>query len=81
MHALDLDNMVINCEHKEEQMKLLNSLRPTRDDRAVAAIINTLTFWRAYSDPEEYYHNQEIQSGRYQWIINQKILQLQQNCI
>lgn len=81
MSAMDLEAMVIDCQHKEAQMRLLNSLRPSRDDRIWAGMSNLFSPWRAWTDQETFYHNQEIKSGRYQWIINQKILQLKQNCM
>jgi hypothetical protein len=80
MGFADLDSFQINCSQQTEQMALLQSMRSTRDDRLVARASNAIQPWLAYTNPEQHYNNANRGYGRADWVINQKLLELRDNC-
>jgi hypothetical protein len=80
MRFTDLDNFQINCAQRTEQIALLQSMRSTPDDRLFALLSNTVQPWKAYSDPEQYNDNVVRGYGRSDWVINQKLMELRDNC-
>ena len=80
MNFVDLDYFQINCSQRHEQMALLQSMRSTPDDRLFARASNALQPWRAYTNPEQYNNNAAQGYGRSDWVINQKLIELRDNC-
>ena len=80
MRFSDLDNFQINCNRRTEQMALLQSMRSTHDDRLFALLSNTVQPWKQFSDPEQYNENIIRGYGRGDWVINQKLMELRDNC-
>jgi hypothetical protein len=80
MMAIDLDHYQIDCSRKAEQIAFLQSQRSTRDERLYAGAINTVKPWTVYTDTNEYSQRYQINNGRVNWIINQKLMRLAYDC-
>ena len=80
MRFADLDSFQINCKRRTEQIALLQSMRSTSDDRLVALLSNTVQPWKRFSDPDQYEDNTLRGSGRGDWLINQKLMELRDHC-
>lgn len=76
----DLDYFQIDCSRRTEQMALLQSLRSTADDRLFARATNALMPWRIFTNPTAYYNNAAQGSNRTDWVINQKLIALRDDC-
>ena len=80
MRFSDLDSFQINCKRRTEQIALLQSMRSTPDDRLFALLSNTVQPWKQFSNPEQYRENAIRGLGRSEWVINQKLMELRDNC-
>ena len=80
MGFADLDSFQIDCSRRNEQIFLLQSMRSTRDDRLIARASNALQPWLAYTNPEQHYNNANRGYGRADWVVNQKLIELRDNC-
>lgn len=80
MSFAELDYFQINCAQRTQQMALLQSMRSTPDDRLFARASNALQPWRAYTNPDQYRDNAYQGYGRSDWVINQKLIELRDNC-
>lgn len=80
MNIDDLDHFVVDCSIKQQQVQFLQSMRSTADQRAVAGLQSLLTPWRWFTDPEGQYRVDHVGKGSYNWIINQHLWTLKNNC-
>ena len=80
MSFAELDYFQINCAQRTQQIALLQSMRSTPDDRLFARASNALQPWRAYTNPDQYRDNAYQGYGRSDWVINQKLMELRDNC-
>jgi hypothetical protein len=80
MRFSDLDHFQIDCARRNEQMALLQSMRSTPDDRLFALLSNKVQPWKQFSDPDQYNENAIRGYGRGDWVINQKLMELRDNC-
>lgn len=80
MRFTDLDSFQIDCSRRTEQIALLQSMRSTPDDRLFALLSNTVQPWKQFSDPDQYQDNMVRGYGRSDWVINQKLMELRDNC-
>lgn len=80
MNIHDLDHFVVDCSIKQQQVEFLQSLRSTADQRAVAGLQTLLTPWRWFTDPEGQDRVYHVGKGSYNWIINQHLWTLKNNC-
>jgi hypothetical protein len=76
----DLDYFQIDCSRRTEQIAFLQSLRSTADDRLFARATNALMPWRMFTNPSAYYNNAAQGSSRTDWVINQKLIALRDDC-
>jgi len=76
----DLDSFQIDCFHRTEQIVFLQSMRSTPDDRLFARASNVLQPWLIYTDPEQQYNNAVRGHSRTDWVINQKLIALRDDC-
>jgi hypothetical protein len=76
----DLDYFQIDCSRRAEQIAFLQSLRSTADDRLLARAANALMPWRMFTNPGAYYNNAALGSSRTDWVINQKLIALRDDC-
>lgn len=80
MGFYDLDHFQIDCRKKAEQIAFLQSMRPTNDERLYAGFSAMLQPWTYITDPYGHDSKQAISTGRTQWLINQKLMELRDNC-
>ena len=80
MDYADISQFQIDCSRKAEQIRFLESQRPSRDDRLFAWATNYLTPWKEFTDPKEYGERQTVSGRHTDWIINQKLMTLARDC-
>lgn len=76
MTFADLDYFQVDCKKRTEQIAMLQSMRPTRDDKMFARIGNMIQPWQTITDPDTYSNRQSVGTGRSDWILNQKLMEL-----
>ena len=81
MNIHDLDKFRIDCSKKRQQVEFLQSLRSTSDQRAGARLQSFLTPWRWFTDPEGQERINNVGKGEYNWLINQHLWDLKNNCL
>lgn len=80
MHSVDLDNFQVDCRIKEQQIKLLQSMRANNDTRFVNRLENMINPWDNVIDQDTAFQRREIGNGRTNWLINQHLMTLRNNC-
>jgi hypothetical protein len=80
MDYSDLSRFQIDCGRKAEQIRFLESQRPSRDDRLWAWATNYVRGWDQYTQPEQYRERQAVSGNHTNWIINQQLLRLHRDC-
>jgi len=80
MDHRDLAGFEIDCSRKEEQIRFLQSLRSSRDDEFWHRLARTVRPWEALTNSEQHRQNNQVGSGRTNWLINQNIMMIQRNC-
>lgn len=76
MAAEDLNYFRIDCSRKEEQIRMLQSMRQTGDERLAANFTNMVKPWTLFTDPEGYGTRAEIGSGEINKQINYNLQRL-----
>lgn len=80
MGFVDLNHFQIDCRKKAEQMAFLQSMRPTRDEKLLAGLSAIFQPWTYVTDPYGYSNNRALSSGRTDWLTNQLLMELRDNC-
>jgi len=80
MGFADLDHFKIDCRKKGEQMAFLQSMRPTNDEKLFAGFGAMFQPWTYLTDPYAQDSRQVVSTGRSEWLINQKLMELRDNC-
>ena len=80
MGFADLDGFQIDCRRRGEQMAFLQSMRPTNDEKLFAGFGAMLQPWTYLSDPYAQDSRRVLSTGRSEWLINQKLMELRDNC-
>jgi hypothetical protein len=80
MGFADLDHFQINCKKKAEQIAFLQSMRPTNDEKLFAGLSTIFQPWNYVTDPYGYDSNRAVSTGRSEWLINQLLMELRDNC-
>lgn len=57
MSYQSINTFQTDCSKKNEQITMLNSMRTTRDDRALAKLKNIFQPWLQFTSPDEYADN------------------------
>ena len=70
MAAADLNYFQIDCKKKEQQIRMLQSMRQTPDEQVSASFGNMLQPWKVITDPSVFQQRAEIGSGAINWQIN-----------
>jgi len=78
MSHADLEWFVTDCRFKSEQIAMLQSMRPTNDEKMFARLNNELFFWQPFINPNQFEQRQQIGSGRVDWLINQHLMRLRE---
>ena len=76
----DLDHFKINCKKKGEQIAFLQSMRPTRDEKLLAGFSAMFQPWTYITDPYGHDSKRAVSTGRSEWVINQLLMELRDNC-
>jgi hypothetical protein len=80
MAFADLDHFKVNCRKKAEQIAFLQSMRPTRDEKLLTGFSALLQPWTYITDPYGHDSKQAVSTGRSEWVINQLLMELRDNC-
>ena len=80
MGFADLEHFKINCKKKAEQIAFLQSMRPTNDEKLFAGFSAMFQPWTYLSDPYAQDSRQAVSTGRSEWLINQLLMELRDNC-
>ena len=80
MGFADLDGFQIDCRRRGEQMAFLQSMRPTNDEKLFAGFSAMLQPWNYIADPYAHDSRRAVSTGRSEWLINQKLMELRDNC-
>lgn len=76
MAAQDLNHFRIDCSRKQEQIRMLQSMRQTGDEQLTASFVNMTRPWTAFTDPDGYGTRAEIASGEINKQINYNLQKL-----
>ena len=76
MAAQDLNYFRIDCSRKEEQIRMLQSMRQSGDEKLTAGFVNMTQPWTAFTDPDGYGTRAEIASGEINKQINYNLQRL-----
>jgi len=75
MTTESLNHYQVECSKKAEQIRFIQSMRPSESQRNMAAIITTVPFaWMA--DVGNYSGQKQVASGRKDWMLNQILMEL-----
>ena len=77
----DVNYYQMDCAKKNEQIAMLNSMRSSRDDRAMAKLRNIFQPWLQITDPDQYANNYYQGTGRTDAYIDYKIQDLLTFCL
>lgn len=80
LSTAELDTFQVDCRHKEQQIRFLQSQRMTPDQKLGAGLRNIFAPWEAFTDSENYEDRDQISSQRKEWLLNQTLLQIKQQC-
>jgi hypothetical protein len=80
MAFVDLDHFQVNCKKKAEQIAFLQSMRPTPDEKLLAGFGAMLQPWAYVTDPYGQDSKRAVSTGRSEWVINQLLMELRDNC-
>jgi len=75
-----LDQFQPDCSRKAEQVQFLQSFRNNNTQRLGARVKTLLTPWRWFTEPSEQRHVYLTGRGDYNWLINQHLMTLKNNC-
>jgi hypothetical protein len=76
MSTQDLNWFQPDCNRKQEQVEMLQSMRKTGDEALAAVFRNILQPWKFITNPEEFRINQDIGHGNHDHYINFHLNQL-----
>lgn len=78
MNYNDLEWFAVDCKYKTEQIAMLQSMRPTKDERLFARLESEMFFWEKYVSPDKHAQRHQLSSKRIDWLINQHLLRLRE---
>ena len=75
MPVRDLNHYQVDCSKKEEQIRFIQSMRPSNQQRNTSAVLSTIPFaWLA--DAGNRGGHEDVASGRKDWMLNQILMEL-----
>ena len=80
MGFADLDHFKIDCRKKSEQIAFLQSMRPTPDEKLLAGFSAMFQPWAYVTDPYGQDSKRVVSTGRSEWVINQHLMTIRDNC-
>ena len=75
-----LETFHIDCQQREAQIRWLQSMRQRPDDQLIAYLDNITQPWQRFTDPTAARARDHIAAGRTNWLINQHLMTLRNNC-
>lgn len=78
MSYQDLNYFKVDCRIKTQQIAMLQSMRPTADEKIIARFNNVAHPWQQVTNPNEFYHRHNLGSNRIDWMINQHLMALKE---
>jgi hypothetical protein len=76
----DLDRFQIDCRIKAQQIRFLQGMRATQDDRFLAGATNLTRPWTVVTAFPEYKHRVLVNNGYTNWSINQLLMRISHDC-
>jgi hypothetical protein len=76
----DINTFQVDCSKRNEQIVMLDSMRSTRDDRALAKLKNIFQPWLQFTDPDQHSDNYYQGVGMTDSFIDHKIQRLINYC-
>ena len=80
MSYSDINFFQMDCDQREQQIKMLQSMESTRDDRFFARLRVIFRPWEQFTDPDSYASNFYQGSGRTDAYIQYQIQDLMNYC-
>ena len=80
MSFFDINEFQVDCNKRDEQIKMLESMRSTPDDRLFARFRAAFQPWQRFTDPDQYADNWYKGWGTTDAYINYKIQNLVNYC-
>lgn len=80
MREVDLSNWHHDCRYKEEQVAMLQRMRLTRDEQAMAQLSAVAQPWKRYTHPGEFREVSMQGMGQTNWYINYHLTLLARDC-
>ena len=80
LSTAELDTFQVDCRYKEQQIRFLQSQRMTSNQKLGAGLRNIFAPWEALTDSDNYEDREQISSQRKEWMLNQTLLQIKQQC-
>ena len=75
-----LDQFQPDCSRKVEQVQFLQSFRNSEAKRLTSRLKALVTPWRWFTDRDGQRHEYLTGRGDYNWLINQHLMTLKNNC-
>lgn len=77
MSTYDLNHTFqVDCSRKQEQIEMLQSMRPTRDEQMAARLRTIFQPWTAFTNPAGYVSDQDVGINNHEKYINYHLNQL-----
>lgn len=80
MQEIDLANWHHDCRHKLQQVAMLQNMRQTGDEQAVAKLSLLTRPWVKYTNPDEFREKTMQGMGQHNWYINYHLTLLARDC-
>jgi len=80
MYTEDLNGFYIDCNRRDEQIRLLLAQLSTDDDRLLAWWTNYLQPWQAYTGDADYTLRGSIAGRQTNWQIQQNLYHIKKFC-
>lgn len=80
MAEVDLKNWHHDCRYKSEQVAMLQRMRQTQDEIAMAQLSVIAQPWLKYTNPGEYREKRMQGMGQNNWYINYHLTLLARDC-
>lgn len=74
----DLNYFKVDCKIKSQQIAMLQSMRPTADEKLIARFNNAVQPWQQVTNPQEFHYRQSLGYNRIDWMINQHLMTLKE---
>lgn len=70
----------VNCDKRNKLIEFYESQRATTGQRQIAGLTNIAKPWTLVTNGGEFMHRQDIVRGKHDWVINQRLMELRNQC-